>query len=100
MDAGQPDQGLTPAPLDYCTLWPDVWFGQNIGPCCLVHDIAYTRTLTLVQKFNADKELAQCVMDKTHSPVLAFVMLCGVLVFGLTFWARAKRSTNSTPSKR
>lgn len=96
MDASIPDQSIIPDTSpepNGCTLWPDVWFGQNIGPCCDAHDTSYTNAQTLTQKVLADKDLALCVADTSGSPLLATAMFLGVVLLGGVFWLKARKKT-------
>lgn len=72
---------------DYCTLWPDVWFGTSLKSCCLAHDLAYAAG---VDKFVADIDLAKCVAE-TGLGWLALLMLAGLSVFGWFFYPRRGR---------
>lgn len=73
---------------DYCTLWPDSLFNRNWSHCCKQHDVAYDLG---VDRALADDVLAACVAQVTNWPWFAFVMFCGVSVFGRVAWHRAKK---------
>lgn len=67
-------------------MWPDTWFGRDIGHCCQQHDLAYL--IGTPVKSAADIALAHCVYDATGSGLLGAVMLGGVTLFGWFFWRR------------
>lgn len=65
---------------DGCSLFPDGWLNQRglWCACCLAHDIAYWRGGTQDERFQADKALAACVLEKTGNGALADLMYNGV----------------------
>lgn len=80
---------------DYCTLWPEGWWGD----CCKQHDSDY---LNQIGRAVADNDLFQCVMQSspevlTNHPmiagglslVVAGVMFAGVRIFGSYFYKRS-----------
>lgn len=63
---------------DGCTLWlQGTW-----RHCCEAHDIAYGAGF---DKLQADLDLGLCVAQTGH-PLMAIVMVLGVLLFGWLFW--------------
>ncbi|MCK5831632.1 MAG: hypothetical protein KAH20_15160 [Methylococcales bacterium] len=70
---------------DGCSQFPDGTFTQqNLWcDCCITHDIAYWQGGNRKQKKQADKELRQCVLNKTGHSFLADTMYYGVVVGGL-----------------
>lgn len=52
-----------------CTWWPDVWFGVSIQDCCIAHDLG-----------GSDLELFSCVASDKGLPIIAVVMIIGLIV--------------------
>jgi hypothetical protein len=70
---------------DGCSHFPD---GTLSNPklwcaCCITHDKAYWQGGTFQQKRKADKQLRQCILQKTNNKLLADTMFAGVTVGGL-----------------
>lgn len=72
---------------DGCTGWVDgVW-----RHCCDAHDLAYASGF---DKFQADLALQECVAA-TGNPVMAFIMLVGVSLFGWIFYRKVSGNGKS-----
>ncbi len=73
-------KGLQPFTTDGCSQFPDraVGGGAEWCRCCLVHDLAYWRGGTADERLAADLDLRRCVLDTSHSLVLAELMFAGV----------------------
>lgn len=72
---------------DGCSLFPDA---SPIGDsdwcsCCYIHDISYWMGGTAEQRLAADAALKACVIEKTSSKTLAFLMYQGVRVGGTPY---------------
>jgi hypothetical protein len=68
---------------DCCTWWPDsVW-----QDCCCQHDYDYRYKPDDISKFQADKELRDCVVASGHRHI-GNLMQMGVLVFGWGPWIK------------
>ena len=82
---------------DHCTAWFEGWFGSSWAHCCAAHDLAYAQVQAGgVDRALADAALHACVAETGH-PVMAYVMLVGVTLFGgltlaLKRWWRARRA--------
>lgn len=76
--------------LDGCTMFPDELNGVDISPCCDAHDTSYWYAETLEQKFQADAELYQCVIDTGGFDlfwiIVGCIMFAGVSTVGTYFW--------------
>ena len=87
-------QNMTPVPeeyLDGCTMFWDNLIDHDISHCCLAHDEAYWYSETLVEKYQADLDLAMCVVEEggdVLSIVAAMCILLGVGTVGTFFWLR------------
>ena len=79
---------------DYCTLWPEGWWGD----CCKQHDLDY---LNQVDRKEADTKLLQCVLESplpvsidspliggSLSLIIGFIMYIGVRTFGSFFYKK------------
>ena len=79
---------------NYCTLWPEGWWGD----CCKQHDLDY---LNQVSRELADTKLFQCVVESspslisdqsliisTTSLIIASLMYIGVRLFGGYFYKK------------
>lgn len=77
------------AVMDYCTLFPEGWWGH----CCEAHDVAYAAQ---VGQLLADTELMLCVATAGGgwlapvSAAVGVVMYIGVRTFGRRWYNRAK----------
>lgn len=94
--------------MDYCTLFPDAWWGDT---CCKAHDADYAAQ---VGQLLADERLQACVASAlpawaAGSPVLAaaagavsvvvsWVMYRGVRAFGRRYYANAGKQANDKAS--
>lgn len=87
--------GLSGVVGDGCTMWFD-----RIGPadwrhCCDAHDLAYYE---LAPKLDADFALAACVFEAGGpiiGPVMAALMLAGLIAFGWIWYAKAQRERDA-----
>jgi hypothetical protein len=71
---------------NWCTLFPDRVGGKDIGEiCCQAHDGLYTLGGSASQRKRADDLLFECIR-KTSGRPLAWIMWCGVRIFGSRFW--------------
>ena len=70
---------------DGCSQFPDGTLSQQDlwCDCCITHDIAYWQGGSRKQKKQADKELRQCILNKTNNTLLANTMYFGVTIGGL-----------------
>lgn len=73
---------------DGCTLFPDQSLIENIDwcECCLEHDIAYWQGGSKAQRLEADKNLRDCVLEKTGNQTLAETMYQGVRFGGSPYF--------------
>jgi len=69
---------------DGCSLFPDGNLQDRTlwCECCFRHDKAYWQGGTEDERLNADRELRECVYERTHSKVLADLMYDGVRAGG------------------
>ena len=69
---------------DGCSLFPDGSVKDRAlwCDCCLAHDISYWRGGTKEDRKRADKELRDCVLERTGSKALAKLMFDGVRAGG------------------
>ncbi len=74
---------LKPFSSDGCSFFPDGRYSQRAlwRHCCFLHDLAYWKGGSEVQKKTADKALEQCVI-KVGEVNIARLMLAGVEVGG------------------
>lgn len=75
--------GAIPVTGDGCT----GWFDGSWRHCCDLHDLAYSLG---VDKLTADLDLFECVVNAGH-PVIAGIMLIGVVLFGWLFYRRRRQ---------
>jgi hypothetical protein len=79
---------------DGCTGWLDGWptwlggSGEEWRHCCLAHDDRYAAGEGAWQLLGAHFELAGCVWQV--SPVMAVLMVGGLLTFGAAYWINLK----------
>lgn len=87
MGAGGRDPVIVPSWFhsDGCTLFPNVWRGINLRPCCVEHDWLYATGHTFTDWFNANTGLATCMWQK-GAPDAAIVALLGVSTVGILFF--------------
>ena len=73
---------------DGCSLFPDhsLINSDNWCECCLEHDIAYWQGGTEEQRLEADKQLRDCVLQKTGNQALADAMYQGVRFGGSPYF--------------
>lgn len=79
---------IAPFASDGCSLFPDQ---SLIAPadwcaCCALHDAAYWRGGSEQQRMQADRDLRQCVLEKTGSQAFASLMYEGVRVGGSPYF--------------
>ncbi|HAY47292.1 MAG TPA: hypothetical protein DCY55_13565 [Gammaproteobacteria bacterium] len=72
---------------DGCSLFPDASFigDSDWCSCCYIHDISYWMGGTAEQRLAEDAALKACVIEKTASKTLAFLMYQGVRVGGTPY---------------
>jgi len=77
---------IKPFTSDGCSSFPNGTFKQKELwlSCCTEHDEAYWKGGTYLQRYEADKNLKQCVVD-VGEPQIALLMLAGVRVGGSPF---------------
>ncbi len=56
---------------------PNLWC-----ECCLIHDVSYWKGGSWKERRNADKELGECVAEKTGNKALGFLFYSGVRAGG------------------
>ncbi len=79
---------IKPFHSDGCSLFPDtnIITKQDWCECCYVHDLAYWQGGTQEQRLEADQQLRECVLAKTHDEILAKVMYEGVRFGGSPYF--------------
>jgi hypothetical protein len=83
---------LTPFQSDGCTMSPDL----NFKDCCIEHDRAYHAGGTRLERAEADRIFARCIVARGHSVFLALLYWMGVRLFGgpwyppILFWKKAR----------
>lgn len=77
---------------DGCTAGPlSDWLNGIIEGCCDVHDVAYSKVISIADKVIADMALGLCAAQHGH-PWAALLVVAGVTVGGWFFinWWRKK----------
>ena len=82
------DAGLSPFASDGCSLFPDssMLTRDEWCSCCFLHDLAYWRGGTAIERETADRNLKACVQQKTGDAALAKIMYEGVRFGGSPYF--------------
>lgn len=82
--AAPPEQGIAPFTTDGCSKFPDRsdLTNEDWCHCCVVHDLAYWRGGSSVDRQRADEDLRSCVVHATGNEALAQLMFAGVRAGG------------------
>lgn len=88
LSACSDDTGLQSFSSDGCSLFPDssLISESDWCDCCLQHDVAYWKGGTRAEREIADRELRDCVQNKTDNSVLARSMYEGVRIGGSPYF--------------
>ena len=77
---------------DWCSYFPDYWFGTYIGDCCHKHDDQYDTQD--ISKEKSDEGLAKCIFRKVPwykgNFIVAPIVWIGVRIGGLYSWNECK----------
>lgn len=66
-----------PFTTDGCSMWPDAGYGQ----CCVAHDMQYWCGGSAAQRWEADRQLQQCLSDLGR-PAMGLTMRIGTRLGG------------------